>query len=51
MNAPATESEVRQLRDNIYGKTTAQGWANCKDNWMKPENVQWLRENQPKKKP
>jgi hypothetical protein len=42
----ATESEVRRLRDNIYGHHTDEGWNACKHNWMLPENVQWLRDRQ-----
>lgn len=47
----ATEQEVRKLRDTIYGPEakycTAEGWEACKANWMRPENVEWLREHQP----
>ena len=42
-----SEAEVRRLRDNIYGHHSDQGWDACKAGWMKPENVQWLREHQP----
>lgn len=51
MNADQpTEAEVRALRDNIYGPGTDNNWENCKDDWMTPENIQWLRDNQPKGK-
>ena len=37
------ESEVRRLRDIIYGKSTDKCWNGCKENWMKPENIEWLQ--------
>lgn len=54
MNAnPPTEQEVRALRDNVYGTQpkfrTNEGWAATRENWMKPENVAWLRQ-QPQNK-
>ncbi len=49
-----TEQEVRKLRDNIYGQKpqnrTDKGWEGCMENWMKPENIEWLK-NQPQNKP
>jgi len=43
--ATLTEQEVRALRDRLYGVPTADDqWENCKANWMKPEEVQWLRD-------
>jgi hypothetical protein len=46
MNTPS-EQEFRQLRDRIY-KTeprwgTDAGWEAVRRNWMKPENIAWLR--------
>jgi hypothetical protein len=38
-----SEQEVRKLRANIYGECTDKNWAYCKDAWMKPENIQWLK--------
>lgn len=42
-----TETEVRAPRDNIYGPTTEPGWNGCNHNWLKPAEVQWLKDNQP----
>jgi hypothetical protein len=44
------EAEVRRLRDNIYGPCTDNNWENCKDKWMQPERIQWLRDHQPSTK-
>lgn len=38
-----TEAEVRALRDLVYGPCTDNNWAACRDGWMKPENIEWLR--------
>lgn len=42
---------VRQLRDNVYSygthtRISDENWEKIKDNWLKPENVDWLL-NQP----
>lgn len=49
MNEP-TEAEVRALRDAIYGPGSDNNWDNCKEAWMRPENIAWLRANQPRGK-
>ena len=48
MDPPESEAEVRQLRANIYGECTENNWVYCKEKWMMPENIQWLKEHQPK---
>lgn len=54
MTPPPSESQIRRLRDNLYGPLpehcTDSGWEHCRERWMTPENVQWLLENQPKTK-
>lgn len=45
---PATEQEVRAMRDRVYGTTGDVGrdnnnWEGCKHHWLKPEEVAWLR--------
>ena len=42
-----TEAEARQLRARIYGDVTDVSWAALATVWTRPENLQWLRENQP----
>jgi len=38
-----TESEVRALRDTVLvGKSSDRNWDACRENWMKPDSVQWL---------
>jgi len=37
------EKRVRELRDAIYGRASDEAWEAVKDNWMTPENVDWLR--------
>lgn len=42
---PETESEVRKLRDAVYGAPSKDlNWDGCKDAWMIPENIRWLKE-------
>lgn len=41
-----SETEVRALRAAIYGECTDNNWEHCRDKWMTPENVQWLKEHQ-----
>lgn len=38
------EKEVRILRDKVYGSPISENeWENCKHNWMKPKNIEWLK--------
>ena len=38
-----TESQVRALRDQVYGRPISDSeWAKCKDKWM--ADVDWLKE-------
>jgi hypothetical protein len=39
-----TESEVRKLRNAIYGEISDRSWEHVRNNWMKPDNVKWLLE-------
>ena len=56
MNPPPTNTEVdaiaeratRQLRAAIYGEVSDESWSKVRENWMKPENVRWLQEHQPR---
>jgi GTPase Era involved in 16S rRNA processing len=56
MNPPPTNTEIdaisekatRQLRAAIYGEVSDESWAKVRENWMKPENVRWLQERQPR---
>lgn len=38
------EFEARNRRDAIYGRCTEGNWQACKDHWLSPENLRWLRE-------
>jgi hypothetical protein len=41
-----SESEVRALRDQVFGRPTSDNnWDACKDDWMTPENVAWLKDH------
>ncbi|MBX3747316.1 MAG: hypothetical protein KF833_18560 [Verrucomicrobiae bacterium] len=41
-----TESEVRALRDAVYGVGTSDAnWDACKVNWMRPGSIAFLREH------
>ena len=44
-----TEAEVRAMRDQVYGKQSAdkyeKNWTGCREHWLTPENIQWLREH------
>ena len=46
---PITEAEVRAMRDQVYGKPSAdkdeKNWNGCREHWLTPENIQWLREH------
>lgn len=38
-----TEMRVRYLRDLVFGTPISNSeWTVCKDNWMKPVEIQWL---------
>lgn len=43
----ANEAQVRAMRDAIYGTEpryrTDGGWAACKEHWMRPEQIEWLK--------
>jgi hypothetical protein len=42
------EQEVRELRDKVFvTPIDDNGWNQCKENWLKPSETQWLREHQP----
>ncbi len=51
MNAPQelTEPEVRALRDHVYGHPISdKEWHdNAKVNWMKPDQIAWLKTQKP----
>jgi hypothetical protein len=39
-----TESEVRKLRDMVFGSTSTDvNWNASRDSWMRPDAVAWLR--------
>lgn len=44
MNTPA---EARRLRARIYGDVTDLAWSMLIPIWTRPDNFQWLLENQP----
>lgn len=45
MNHTPTESEVRALRDLVYGVPISdREWDHCKHNWMRPDSIAWLQE-------
>lgn len=32
------------MRDQVYGKVcTDLGWSRCREDWLKPENIEWLK--------
>lgn len=37
-----TESDIRKMRDNIYGPGTDKNWDDCKESWKQPGSVDWL---------
>ena len=41
----ALYAEARALRDIIYGPCTEGNWEACKDLWLSPDNLRWLRAN------
>jgi hypothetical protein len=45
MNTNQHEAEVRTLRDQVFGQSsTEKNWAGCREDWMRPDSVAWLRE-------
>jgi len=45
-----TEESVRKLRDSIYGTGTDSNWEGCKENWMKPDSINWLKKTSKEEK-
>lgn len=43
----ASEKDVRNLRDAIYGQCTENNWEHCREKWMRRDSVEWLIEHQP----
>lgn len=42
--APPNEAEARKLRDQVFGHAaTDKNWEACKERWMTPEAMKWLR--------
>lgn len=41
------ESEARRLRAAIYGDVTDLAWSMLIPTWTRPDNLHWLRQNQP----
>jgi hypothetical protein len=38
------EAEVRAMRDQVYGVPSSDNnWSGCRDQWMLPENIEWLK--------
>lgn len=41
---PALDAEVRALRDKVYGLRGAdKEWLACRESWLMPDNIAWLR--------
>jgi len=43
-----TEDEVRALRDRVFGRHpekehSDKNWDACKQNWMRPDSIAWLK--------
>lgn len=39
-----SEKVVRAMRDQVYGHfSTDKNWDGCRENWMRPESIAWLR--------
>lgn len=47
MSDLAINAEARRLRAAIYGDVTDTSWAALGAVWTRPENLRWLRQNQP----
>lgn len=46
-----SEEQVRALRDMVFeAPCPDHGWAACRENWMRPENVRWLLDQAAKKR-
>lgn len=40
-----TEQQVRALRDRVFAETISDSeWKTAGPNWMKPENIEWLKQ-------
>lgn len=48
---PALGAEVRALRDKVYGPCTDDNWLACREFWLTPDNIAWLKEQAAKCKP
>lgn len=45
MRLAREEAEVRAMRDKVYERPSSdKNWDGCREHWMQPANVQWLRE-------
>lgn len=39
-----TEAEIRRMRDRVYEKLSSnENWEHVRNNWMKPESIEWLK--------
>lgn len=43
MDSTPTEAVVRAWRAKVYGECTDENWEAVRENWMKPENIEWLK--------
>jgi hypothetical protein len=42
--ANVAEADVRAWRDKVYGAPIQdKGWLACRDHWMRPSSIQWLK--------
>lgn len=37
------ESQARVLRDRVYGPCSDKNWEACKEHWLKPDAIEWLK--------
>ena len=45
-----SEAEVRAMRDAVFiDPSSDNNWEGCRERWMRPENIKWLRERIAKK--
>lgn len=45
MNPDPEEQHVRALRDAVYGQPSGdKNWDACREHWLRPDSVRWLRE-------
>lgn len=43
-NQAPTESEIRKLRDRVYGVPISdESWMQVRANWSRPDSVAWLK--------